>query len=142
MTTLRVLVAEDNEDHRFLTRRAIQQARGNGVDVVEAVDGEEALDCIYGRGAFEGQDVPNLVFLDLRMPRVDGFQVLEQVKADPRLRIIPVVVLTASQRREDIEEAYGKGTNCYVTKPDSLVGLQDMAGYWTERAALPKPPAA
>jgi two-component system, response regulator len=142
MTSLRVLIVEDNPDHRFLTLRAIQRVAGTTIEVVEAADGAEALDCMYGRGAFAGQPTPQLVFLDLRMPRVDGLEVLQHVKADPVLHTIPVVVLTASDRPEDVEAAYGRGTNSYVTKPDSLAALEDVAEYWTVLAALPEPPAA
>jgi CheY-like chemotaxis protein len=142
MTSVRILIVEDNPDHRFLTRRAIQQVSGIAAEVVEADDGAEALDCVYGRGVFQGQRPPHLVFLDLRMPGVDGFQVLEQMKTDPQLRTIPVVILTASERPEDVEMAYVKGTNSYVTKPDSPAAMEDVAAYWTERVALPEPPAA
>jgi CheY-like chemotaxis protein len=142
MMSLRILIVEDNADHRFLTRRAIQRVADSTIDVVEAEDGAEALDCVYGRGTFKGQPPPHLVFLDLRMPRVDGFEVLEKIKNDPLLRTIPVVVLTASERPEDVEMAYGKGTNSYVTKPDSPAALEEVTTYWTERAALPDPPAA
>lgn len=137
---IRILVAEDDEDHRYLTVRALNQAEGVTLEIHEARDGEETLDYMYGRGAYAGRQLPHLVLLDLRMPKTDGLQVLQHVKSDPELAIIPVVVVTSSGQREDVEAAYALGTNSYVTKTrgfDFRENLSRVAEYWTVRNELP-----
>jgi CheY-like chemotaxis protein len=143
---LRVLVAEDNEDHLFLTKRALEQTNTTvHLEVAGVRDGEEALDFFYRRGKHEGAERPHLVLLDLKMPKVNGLEVLQKLKSDPELRSIPVVVLTSSDRPEDVEAAYREGTNSYVTKPVSPSGMRDglreITDYWMQVAALPEPPA-
>lgn len=138
---IRVLVVEDNDDHLFLTVRALRDRHGDAV-VVEAVhDGEEALEYMRGLGRFAGRARPHLVLLDLKMPKVGGLEVLEQVKADPDLHMIPVVVLSSSDRPEDIVEAYRRGGNSYVTKPVTAsglrAGLDELSDYWLDLARLP-----
>lgn len=141
---VRVLVAEDNEDHLFLTVRALRDHNdGVSIEVDAVTDGEEALDFVYRRGRFEDRPRPHLILLDVKMPKVTGLEVLEQLKRDPDLRSIPVIMLTSSDRPEDIEMAYRLGTNSYVTKQGGLNladGVADLAEYWTERSALPDPP--
>jgi CheY-like chemotaxis protein len=145
MRAVRVLVAEDNEDHLFLTTRALEQTNhGLRLEVQGVRDGEEALDFFYRRGKYEDAARPHLLLLDLKMPKVDGLEVLDAIKADPELRSIPVVVLTSSDRPEDIEETYRRGGNSFVTKPVSPTGmregLRDITDYWMQVAALPEPP--
>lgn len=141
----RVLLVEDNEDHRFLTVRALQQ-HGSTVEleIVAVKDGEEALDYVYRRGPFAGRPRPHLILLDLRMPRVDGFDVLRQLKSDDELHIIPIVVLTSSDRPEDIDAAYRLGTNAYVTKPVTVSGMRErlsrLSEHWFLQSTLPQPP--
>lgn len=139
MKQLRVLLAEDDPDHRFLTSLALESSDGVDVRVDAVVDGAEALDYLYRRGTYEAQQAPNLVILDLRMPKVSGMEVLAQVKDDPDLQNIPVVVLTGSERPEDVAETYRLGGNSFVTKPVGLVGLEEVTSYWTVRASLPEP---
>lgn len=144
--SVRVLVAEDNEDHLFLTTRALQQTNhGLRLEVEGVRDGEEALDYVYRRGRFENAERPHLMLLDLKMPKVGGLEVLEQLKADPELRAIPVVVLTSSDRPEDIHETYSLGANSYVTKPVTpngmREGLREITDYWMHVAAIPEPQA-
>lgn len=138
---IRVLVADDNEDHVFLIVRALRGEQGVVLEVDTVGDGEEALDHLYGRGRFAGRARPNLVLLDLKMPKVSGLEVLQQVKCDPALRDIPVVVLSSSERPEDISSTYQLGGNSYVTKPSTVAGLregvQGISRYWAELAALP-----
>ena len=138
----RVLVADDNEDHRFLTTRALRDIDAR-VQVDTANDGEEALDAVLGRGRHAGQPLPHLVLLDIRMPRLDGLEVLERMKTDERLRTIPVVMLTSSDREEDVDRSYRLGANCYVTKPATGAGLREglrqVAEFWAARASLPEP---
>lgn len=140
MTTIHVLVAEDDEDHRYLTVRALRQVTNVEIEIHEARDGEETLDYLYGRGPFAGRQLPHLVLLDLRMPRANGLEVLERVKGDPDLSSIPVVVVTSSDQREDVDRAYELGTNSYVTKTrgrDLRNNLSRVAQYWTVRSELP-----
>ena len=144
--SVRVLVAEDNEDHLFLTTRALKQTNhGLRLEVQGVRDGEEALDFFYRRGKFENAERPHLLLLDLKMPKVDGLQVLERLKSDPELRSVPVVVLTSSDRPEDVEETYRRGGNSYVTKPVTPNGMRDglreITDYWMNVAAIPEPRA-
>lgn len=139
--SLRVLVAEDNEDHLFLTVRALRDLDGVRLEVDTVRDGEEALDYVYRRGRFAGRPRPHLILLDLKMPKVNGFEVLERVKGDDELRTIPTVVLSSSERPEDVRETYRLGGNCYVMKPGNAAGLRDGLGrlgeFWTSLASLP-----
>ncbi|HEV7888422.1 MAG TPA: response regulator [Acidimicrobiales bacterium] len=146
MRSVRVLVAEDNEDHLFLTTRALEQTNhGVRLEVQGVRDGAEALDYFYRRGKYTNAPRPHLLLLDLKMPKVNGLEVLERIKADPELRSIPVVILTSSDRPEDIEESYRRGGNSFVTKPVSPTGmregLRDITDYWMQVAALPEPPS-
>lgn len=141
MRQVRVLVAEDNEDHRFLTMRALRDVKGVDIDVEGVRDGEEALAYVQRQGEYAGKSLPHVIFLDLRMPKLNGLEVLARLKADPDLSCIPVVVLTSSDRAEDIDAAYRLGTNSYVTKPgvgaDLRSGLRTVADYWTASSVLP-----
>jgi CheY-like chemotaxis protein len=137
VTTLRVLVADDNEDHLFLTVRALQEVPDVDLEIETVTDGEQALGAVYG-----GRP-PHLILLDLKMPKVNGLEVLERIKSDAVMRTIPVVVLTSSERAEDVDAAYRLGTNSYVTKPSTGAGLREglrrVSSYWTTLATLPEP---
>jgi CheY-like chemotaxis protein len=119
MTNLRrILLAEDNERDVELTLAALEKSGlANEVDVVH--DGEEVLDYLHGKNAFAGRgpELPVVILLDLKMPKVDGLQALKAIKADPRLRAIPVVMLTSSREEQDLVESYNHGVNAYVVKP-------------------------
>ncbi len=149
-----VLVADDNEDHRFLTRRALESLAtvGTGaggadpegvirVRVSVACDGEEAV--AFLRRALEegGSTRPDLVLLDLKMPRMDGFAVLRDLKADPLLRAIPVLVLSSSDNDRDVARAYDLGANAYLVKPmngaEFTAALRESARYWVRTVTLP-----
>ena len=102
-----------------------------------ARDGEEALDFIFGEGPFEGrrvEDGPKVVLLDLKLPKVDGLEVLKRIKSDPRTKAIPVVVLTSSKEQNDIVESYKLGVNSYIVKPVNFerfaAAVQDLGMYW------------
>ena len=116
MSDGRILLVEDSENDIELTLAALAKHVANEVDV--ARDGAEALDYLYRRGAFVGRasGVPVLVMLDLKMPKVDGLEVLRTIKADPALKRIPVVVLTLSREQRDLAESYERGVNAYVVK--------------------------
>ncbi|MBF0660356.1 MULTISPECIES: response regulator [unclassified Rhodococcus (in: high G+C Gram-positive bacteria)] len=114
-----VLLVEDDPGDELMTREAFEDNKiGNTLHVVR--DGEEALDFLYRRGAHEGAPRPDLVLLDLNLPKYDGRQVLEKIKSDPDLTDIPVVVLTTSAAEEDILRSYKLHANAYVTKPVDL----------------------
>lgn len=114
-----VLLVDDNEDDVFFTKRAFVKSNiANRVAV--AKDGEEALDFLFARGSYSGRDLtdmPVLTLLDLKMPRVDGLQVLKAMRAHPRTKCLPVVILTASKEETDIARSYVEGCNAYMTKP-------------------------
>lgn len=116
---IEVLLVEDDAGDELMTREAFEDNKiRNTLHVVR--DGEEALDFLYRRGAHEGAPRPDLVLLDLNLPKYDGRQVLEQIKTDPDLALIPVVVLTTSSAEEDILRSYKLHANAYVTKPVDL----------------------
>ena len=129
-----ILLAEDNPDHALLTTEAIESAHGTDIDIHIARDGQEALDFLFRKGEFTGAPTPNLVLLDIKMPVVDGFDVLERLKGDDRLRVVPVVMLTSSDDERDIAHSYGLGSNSYVTKPVDAESLFEtvsrIPAYW------------
>ncbi len=137
----RVLLAEDDADHAYFTVRAFKDAHGVGVEVSTVPDGEKALDFLRQRGEYAGAERPHLIVLDLKMPKLNGLEVLELIKGDEDLRTIPTVVLSSSDRPEDIRDSYAHSANSYVTKPATLTGLRDgvrqMAEYWIDVASLP-----
>ena len=119
MTHKEILLVEDNPDDVELTRIAFDEAKvANRLEVVR--DGAEALDYLFARGAYAGRDpsdLPSIVLLDLNLPRVDGREVLQAIREDPRTRSLPVVVLTTSTEPFDLESAYALGVNSYIQKP-------------------------
>lgn len=138
-----ILLADDDPDDRKLTMDAFAENRlANDLQCVE--DGEELMDYLLRRGKYEhllGEALPGLILLDLNMPRKDGREALKEIKANPELRRIPIVVLTTSQAEEDILRTYDLGVNSYITKPvtfKSLVELIKVLGrYWFELVELP-----
>lgn len=122
---LDILLVEDEPAHAELTRRAIRKAgNANRIDIVS--DGEEALDYLYNQGKYEDKvkyPMPGLILLDIKLPGIDGIDVLKMIKEDPLLRRIPVIMLTTSEREEDIARAYNHYVNSYLTKP---VGFKEF----------------
>ncbi|HEV2327786.1 MAG TPA: response regulator [Verrucomicrobiae bacterium] len=114
----RILLAEDNERDVELTLAALDE-HNLANEVVVARDGAEALDYIYGRGKFAGHanGLPVVVLLDLKMPKVDGMEVLRQMRADPEIKRVPVVMVTSSREEQDLVHSYELGVNAYVVKP-------------------------
>jgi two-component system, response regulator len=131
-----ILLVEDNQDDEILTIRALQKNHiANPVTVVR--DGAEALDYLFARGAHEGRsddDTPALVLLDLKLPKIDGLEVLRRIKADDNTRLIPVVILTTSKEEQDIVAGYRLGVNSYVRKPVDFNEFTEAVGrlglYW------------
>lgn len=118
---MHILLVEDDDDHALLTTRAIRQAAGDMTEplsVTRVGDGAAALAYVHGQAA--GQTFPDLVLLDLKLPEVSGLDVLRALRADPRTRLLPVVVLTTSGLVDDVHAAYALGANEYVTKPMAL----------------------
>jgi len=141
-----ILLVEDNLDDVTLAKRALKKNNiANGVQVVN--DGAAALDFLFGRGEFEGReptDTPCLVLLDLKLPKVDGLEVLQQIRADPRTKLTPVVVLTSSSEERDLVESYNLGANSYILKPvdfgQFVKAVQQLGLYWLVlNEAPPKP---
>lgn len=139
-----ILIVEDNDDDFFATARAFKK-----VELVNPVqrctNGDQALDYLFRRGEFSDPDKaprPGIVLLDLNLSGTDGRQVLRAVKADPDLKKIPVIVLTTSRARQDIERCYADGANSYIQKFMDMVGfvqaITRLKEYWFEVAILPK----
>ena len=120
-----ILLVEDEEAHAQLTKRAIRKAgNANRIDVV--CDGEEALDYLFNGGKYADKSkypYPGLILLDIKLPGIDGIEVLQKIKQDPNLRKIPVIMLTTSEREEDIARSYDYHANSYLTKP---VGFKEF----------------
>jgi two-component system response regulator len=131
-----ILLVEDNPDDEALTIRALKRNKiGNAV--VIARDGEEALDYVFGRRAYAGRDVgalPQLILLDLKLPKVDGLEVLRIIRADERTRRVPIVILTSSKEDADLLDGYERGANSYVRKPVDFDAFTDavrqLGLYW------------
>ncbi len=131
-----ILLVEDNPSDVDLTRRAFERGRLAN-ELVIARDGQEALDYFFGPGGAAGaapDRLPELVLLDLKLPRVDGHEVLRRIRSDPRTRRIPVVVMTTSQEEQDIAQSYDLGANSYVRKPVDFsqfsLAIQQLGLYW------------
>jgi two-component system, response regulator len=139
-----ILLADDDPEDRMLMREALQENRcANPLESV--VDGEELMDYLHRRGKFAmlaGKPLPGLILLDLNMPRKDGREALKEIKGDPVLRRIPVIVLTTSKAEEDIYRTYDLGVNSFITKPVSFEGLVEvmkaLSAYWIEFVELPQ----
>jgi two-component system response regulator len=131
-----ILLVEDNPDDETLTLRALKKNNIKN-EVVIANDGAEALDYLFGTGVYAGRDMstmPAVVLLDLQLPKVNGLEVLEHVRANERTRALPVVILTSSKEEQDIVRSYSLGANSYVQKPVDFVQFVDavkqLGLYW------------
>jgi two-component system response regulator len=131
-----ILLVEDNANDEYLTLRALKKYNVAN-DVVVARDGVEALDYLFCTGAHEGRDAreaPIVVLLDLKLPKVDGLEVLRRIREDERTRLLPVVILTSSNEERDVIGGYKLGTNSYVQKPVDFAAFMDAVGqlglYW------------
>jgi CheY-like chemotaxis protein len=138
-----ILLADDDEEDRMLTSDALTESRVTN-DLRFVTDGDELLDYLYRRGNFSDAGSaprPGLILLDLNMPRKDGREALREIKADPDLRRIPVIILTTSKAEEDIYRTYDLGANSFITKPvhfDALVEvMKEIGRYWIEIVELP-----
>jgi len=140
-----ILLVEDNLDDAALTRRVLEKHSVYN-RIVEARDGVEALDYLFGTGLHAGRDVrqqPDLVLLDLKLPKLDGLEVLRRIRADPRTRLQPVVILTSSKEEQDVMAGYALGVNSYVRKPINFTEFSDairqLGLYWLLFNETPPP---
>lgn len=131
-----VLLVEDDDSDAELTMRALKRVSAIK-NIFHVADGQEALDFIFCRGAFSGRqqaELPRLVVLDLKMPKVDGMEVLRRLKSDDRTRSIPVVLLTSSREQKDVNESFRLGVNSYTVKPvsyaDFMKFVSELGAYW------------
>jgi len=131
-----VLLVEDNPHDAEMTIRALKRVNLSN-SLIHLKDGAEALDFIFSRGAFAGRNTaekPKVILLDIKMPKVDGIEVLRQIKADPNTRTIPVVIMTSSKEEQDVYTSYNLGVNSYVVKPVDFEGfakaVSELGFYW------------
>jgi chemotaxis family two-component system response regulator Rcp1 len=139
----RVLIVEDNPGDVRLMTEALRE-NGREYEITVAPDGAAATDYLFQRGPNGGRGVPDLIFLDLNLPKKSGREVLEEIKADEKLKTIPVVIFSTSSAPQDIRRAYELHANCYVTKPADLDELFQAIGciekFWLKAAKLPTAP--
>lgn len=141
-TAMTILIADDDADDRMFLEQAMRQ-NGYAHTIRFVEDGEELMDYLHRKGRYDEANAPwpNLLILDLNMPRKNGFQALEEIKDSPRLRRLPVVVMTTSSADEDVVKTYNLGVNSFVTKPFNFNRLVEMVGalktYWMDTVKLP-----
>lgn len=138
---IKILLVEDNEGDIVLTTTALRKAKvGNGINV--AKDGEEALKFLRKEGVFAHAETPDLILLDINLPKVDGMEVLSEIKKDENLKTIPVVMLTTSDSEKDILNSYHNHANCYIVKPVDFKKFMDVVqmikDFWISIVKLPK----
>lgn len=131
-----ILLVEDNADDEALTRRALKKNNISN-ELVVAHDGVEALDYLFGTGQYEGRDLtqmPQVILLDLKLPKVDGLEVLRRLREAERTRLLPVVILTSSREQQDLVDGYGLGANSYIRKPVDFAqfveAVRQLGLYW------------
>ncbi len=140
-----ILLVEDNPSDIELTKRALRKAHILN-ELVVAEDGQEALDYLFGFGQYEGRDphlMPALVLLDLKLPGIDGLEVLKRIRIDPVIHRLPVVILTSSREEQDIAQSYDLGVNSYIRKPVDFYqfadAIQQLGLYWLILNETPPP---
>ncbi len=133
---IEILLVEDNDDDAELTIRALKKVNMAN-KLVHVKDGAEALDLLFGKGAYEGESLPNLpkvILLDIKMPKVSGIEVLRQIKANESTKRIPIVIMTSSKEQQDLINSYDLGVNSYVVKPVEFLGfakaVSELGLYW------------
>lgn len=140
MKTVHILLAEDNEGDILLTREAFEAAKIL-IDLSVVKDGKEAIDFMTGQGIYSDRNLPDLVLLDVNMPKKNGHEVLKYIKSDEKLKHIPVIMLTTSASERDINMCYENQVNCYITKPidvnDFLTMVATIENFWISIVQLP-----
>lgn len=140
-----ILLVEDNPDDEALTLRALKKNNIGNV-VVVARDGVEALDFLFGTGSYAGRDLsimPQVTLLDLKLPKIDGLEVLRRIREDERTRLLPVVILTSSKEEQDLINGYRLGANSYIRKPVDFLqfteAVRQLGLYWLVLNEMPPP---
>jgi CheY-like chemotaxis protein len=135
-----ILLVEDNPDHAFLTRESFDLERLR-VDLHHVDDGEKCMAFLRRQGPYQQAPTVDLLLLDLHMPRMDGFEVMDEITQDEQLKHLPVIILTTSYERQDVERMYRLRCNSFITKPVDFAGfskaVRELAGYWLEVVVLP-----
>lgn len=136
-----ILLVEDNPDDIMITKRAFKKGKiRNELHVVRS--GEEALNFLYKKGEYKNVPIPGLIFLDLNLPGVSGYEVLEKIKENDKLRRIPVIILTVSDHEEDVIKTYDLGANSFITKPVSFKNFIEVVtaitDYWFRISRIPR----
>lgn len=131
-----ILLVEDNPDDEMLLLRAFEKNRISN-EIIITRDGAEALDWLFGEGVFSGRDadiLPQIIILDLKLPKIDGLEVLRRIRADERTKLIPIIILTTSSEQKDIISSYNLGANSYVQKPvdfeEFIEATRQLGLYW------------
>ncbi|MDZ8227675.1 MULTISPECIES: response regulator [unclassified Nostoc] len=141
-TNVTILMADDDEDDCILVREALAESQ-LPIELYIVSNGEQLMDYLYHRGGYANNSIPHpdLILLDLNMPRIGGLEALKEIKTDPQLRQIPVVILSTSRREEDIYNTYNLGANSFITKPVTFASLVEvmktLVKYWFEIVKLP-----
>ena len=145
MKNKRILLVEDNPDDQELTMRALKK-NNIGNEIVLAKDGQEAIDYLFGKGTYSSRDMsemPQIVLLDIKLPKVDGIEVLKQIRADKRTKMLPVVILTSSKEEKDMVDSYNFGANSYIRKPVDFnqftESVRQLGLYWLVLNETPVP---
>lgn len=135
-----ILLVEDNEDDIVMTLESFSEINSTAITHVVR-DGQEAVSFLRGEGDYVNAPKPSLILMDINMPKKNGFDVLDDIKRDPKLKQIPVVILTTSERPEDVQLAYSKGASSYIPKPigfDNFVAVaQQFSAYWSGLSRVP-----
>lgn len=138
-----ILLVDDNADDRDLAQRALRECKFAG-EIATARNGEEGIDFLFRRGKFSGWNKadPKLILLDIKMPGINGIEALEKIKTDPRIRALPVVMLTSSAQESDLKECYRLGANGYVVKPVDFAQYAEAIGiivqFWCHLNEMPQ----
>ena len=141
MKKIHILLVEDNEGDIYLTTEALEEKKIiNHISIVK--DGQSAIDFIYKRGAYADAKTPDLILLDVNLPKKNGHEVLTEIKSNELTKHIPVIVLTTSSSEKDINSCYQNHANCYITKPveaeEFLQAISTIEGFWLSIVSLPK----